>query len=38
MRRRARLSARRFGEAAFDASWLVQMERLVGLQRKRTRT
>jgi len=35
MRKRARLSARRFGEAAFDERWLVQMERLVELQRRK---
>jgi len=32
MRERARVSARRFGEAAFDERWVVQMGRLVRLR------
>lgn len=33
MRYRARASARRFTEEAFASKWLVQMERLVEMQR-----
>lgn len=32
MRQRARISAKRFNEAAFEERWLAQMERLIGMQ------